>query len=94
LKGSQLRSVEVEAYTRGSAPRLVDEYIYHDVIVTRLHNTDVNDNKVGLSYAEFTHAHQNYNAAGVATTWSSGGFDLVSNVQIVAPVPVADVLWV
>ena len=34
--GEHLKFVEIEAYTKGEAPRLVDEFKFEDVIVSSL----------------------------------------------------------
>jgi len=93
FKGTHMPSVEVEAYAHdGAGMRLVDEYIFSQVMLTSVESNGMNDNTVGLAYRSFTHGHQNYDASGTATDWVGAGYDLNGNVTLVAPAPHAD-LW-
>ena len=90
LKGTHLASVEIEAYARGSAsPRLVDEYIFQEVIFTRHESKGMSDNLLGMDFLSFTHGHQNYDVQGRATSWTGTGYSGESGGEIVAPAPVA-----
>jgi VCBS repeat-containing protein len=92
LKGKHTELVEVEAYARGSeGPRLVDEYIFKEVLFTLHDSTGTTNNVLGMDYASFTHGHQNYDLEGRVATWTGTGYDLNTNVSVVAPVPHADV---
>lgn len=89
VNGRTMAHVEIEAYTLGSKPVLVDEYFFNTVAVDGLSSVGVNSNSVSIQFVQFTHGHVNMDANGHLVTGVGTGYDFATGMLVEAPVPVA-----
>jgi VCBS repeat-containing protein len=97
-KGTHLASVQVEAYAAGtaagSAPVLVDDYTFKNVLITGIDSGTAASNAVSLTYGAFTHAHLEYDGKGgvINAAADNAGYDFVAGAALTVPAAKADAL--
>jgi VCBS repeat-containing protein len=91
LSGKQLTGIEVEAWRMdGAAPRLVDEYKFQDVTLTKLDTINASANALSFDYAKYAEGHVCYDAKGAPSTITTGGWDFANNAAFSGGTPSGD----
>jgi|GEM_PF-5471865 len=87
LKGTHLKSVEIEAYRTNSITgdlQLVDDYLFEEALVSSVQSSASADSGIAsgisVNYGKFGYTHVDYDAKGAKSTTTSTGWDLTKNV--------------
>jgi len=93
LSGTQLKSVEVEAYRiDGAQPQLVDEYKFQDVNLSELYTWNATQNSLSFDYAKYAEGHVAYDANGAPGSITTGGWDFGNNTAFSGGTPSGDAI--
>jgi VCBS repeat-containing protein len=79
LAGEHIKSIEIEAYSNGVEPQLVDEFKFTDVLLTsqQVSGAGATFHSISFNYGQIGHTHVTQDAKGGAGTETGTSWDVV-----------------